>query len=73
MIKLYTKTVCPKCIVAKAMLSDSEIEFTEVNVESNDEAREKLLDLGYSSAPIVEHDGNYYTNEQLLGLIQDIK
>lgn len=74
MIKLYTKTVCPKCIVAKAMLEDSGVVYEAFNIDTDNEAKQVLVDKGFMAVPIAEHDGNFFTsNEQIQGLIEELK
>jgi glutaredoxin len=73
-IKLYSKTVCPKCIVAKAILDDSGVEYEVFNLDQDEEAKQKLKDLGFMAAPIIEYNGNFHTNtNQLQELLQDIE
>lgn len=62
MIKVYTRTVCPKCIVAKNQLTDMGVEFEVVNVEENETEAQKLRDAGFQAAPIFEQNGNFFTN-----------
>lgn len=62
MVKVYTKTICPKCMVAKSFFKSNDIEIEEVNIDQDEEARQKLIDLGFMAAPIVEHDSKFYLN-----------
>lgn len=74
MLKLYTKTVCPKCVVAKAMLNGNNIQFEAINVEQDEEARFKLKELGFLSVPIAELNDKYYTlPNQSEELLDDLK
>lgn len=74
MLKLYTKTVCPKCVVAKAMLNGNDIQFEAINVEQDEEARFKLKELGFLSVPIAELNDKYYTlPNQSEELLDDLK
>jgi glutaredoxin len=74
MLKLYTKTVCPKCVVAKAMLNGNDIEFEAINVDQDEEAKNKLKDLGFMSVPIAELNDKYYTlPNQSDELLDDLK
>lgn len=74
MVTLYSKTVCPKCIVAKAMLEDSGIKYEVINMDNDIESRDRLVDLGFMSAPIAEYEGKYYANtNQIQELIQELK
>jgi glutaredoxin len=74
MLKLYTKTVCPKCVVAKAMLNGNDIEFEAINAEQDEEARNKLKELGFMSVPVAELNDKYYTlPNQSEELLDDLK
>ncbi len=42
-IIMYTKTVCPYCVRAKGLLKSKGVDFTEINVEGNNELREEML------------------------------
>lgn len=74
MIKLYTKTVCPKCIVAKGMLDSEDVLYESINLDQDSEARQKLSDLGFMGVPIAEHEGKFYVNpNEIQELIQTLK
>lgn len=74
MVKLYTKTVCPKCLVAKSMLTNNEVSFEPINIDTDEKSKQKLIDLGFMAAPIAEHDGKYYcTLSEIEDLIEQIK
>lgn len=62
-MKLYTKTVCPKCIVVKRALAEKGIldEVKVINVDTDEDARDLLLDKGFMGVPILEHEGEFYT------------
>lgn len=60
MVKIYTKTVCPKCIVAKGLFEGNEVEYEPVNIDHDAESKQKLIDLGFMGVPIVEHNGKFY-------------
>lgn len=44
-IKIYTTTYCPYCVKAKALLTKKNLEFEEINVEGDNEARIKLVEM----------------------------
>lgn len=74
MLKLYSKTVCPKCIVAKVMLDDGEVEYEVCNIDQDEEASQKLKELGFMAVPIVEYNGEFFTTtNQLQEVIQGLK
>jgi glutaredoxin len=74
MLKLYTKTVCPKCVVAKAMLNGNNIEFEAINLDQDEDAKQKLKELGFMAAPIAEYNDKFYIlPNQSDELLDDLK
>ena len=57
MITVYSKTVCPYCVNAKNYLRSKNIEFTEINIEENDEAREFIQAQGHRTVPQIYFQG----------------
>ena len=51
MLTVYTKNNCGYCMQAKALLKNRDIEFEEVNIEENPEAREFLINEGLKTMP----------------------
>lgn len=43
MIKVYTTNTCPWCVNVKNYLKSENIEFQELNVQDNMEAREEMI------------------------------
>lgn len=43
MVKVYSTSVCPWCDKAKDYLKRKEVEFTQVNVQEDMEAREEMI------------------------------
>jgi glutaredoxin-like YruB-family protein len=43
MIKVYTTNACPWCVKVKNYLKSENIEFQELNVQDNMEAREEMI------------------------------
>jgi glutaredoxin-like protein NrdH len=52
-ITLYTKDHCQPCRATKRKLTDLGVEFVEVNVEHDPEARQRLIDAGFMESPVV--------------------
>lgn len=52
-ITVYSKPACPQCDFTKKHLTKNDIPFEVVDITQDDEAREIVLALGYSSAPVV--------------------
>lgn len=61
-LKLYTKTVCPKCILVKSVLVAAGIEYEEINIDTNDEVRQFLIDKGIMAAPVLFYNDKYLTS-----------
>ena len=73
-MRLYTKTVCPKCVVAKSFFNESDVNFEIVNIDQDIEAKQKLIELGFMSVPIVEHNEKFYTNmSEFQQLVDDLQ
>jgi len=58
-MKLYTKTVCPKCMWIKSELQRAGLEANIVNVDHDEAARELLLEAGVMSVPVLEVEGKF--------------
>lgn len=60
MITIYSKANCVKCDMAKNLLNQKGIGFTEVRVDLDSHARQFLIEQGHRSVPQI------YQNNQLL-------
>ena len=60
MITIYSKNNCPFCTRAKALLESKDINYTEINIEQDADARKRIVDAGLRTVPQI------YINEQLL-------
>lgn len=63
-ILIYTTNTCPYCSLAKKLLQDKKLSYTEVRVDLNDEEREKMITLsGRQTVPQIfigdAHIGGY--------------
>ncbi|MDF2965638.1 MAG: glutaredoxin 3 [Rickettsiaceae bacterium] len=43
-VTIYTTTVCPYCVKAKLLLNQKKVEYTEINVENDDDLRQKMME-----------------------------
>ena len=50
-LTVYTKPDCPYCDMAKALLESKGVDYTTVNVGSQPEARDYLIEQGLRSVP----------------------
>ncbi|MFY3791322.1 glutaredoxin family protein [Ureibacillus sp. MALMAid1270] len=65
-MKLYTKTICPKCMWVKSELQQAGLEVEVINIDHNEEAKQKILNEGFLSVPVLEIDG------ELIGDVKEI-
>jgi glutaredoxin-like protein NrdH len=56
-MKLYTKTVCPKCMWIKSEIQRSGADAEIVNVDHDEAAKERLIAAGIMAVPVLEVDG----------------
>jgi len=57
-IKIYTTPTCAYCFALKRFLQENNISFEEVDVASNDKAREEMLKkTNQLEVPVIEIDG----------------
>lgn len=57
-VRLFIKTGCPWCDEAVEWLDDHGIKYATLNVSSDPDAREEMLELtGQTKAPSIEVDG----------------
>ncbi|MDO4264376.1 MAG: glutaredoxin family protein [Deinococcus sp.] len=57
MITMYTTSWCPDCMIAKKALTAKGIPFTEVNIEQDENAAERVMQIngGKRSVPTLVH------------------
>ena len=60
MIKLYTRTICPKCMLVKTLLDGAEIPYETINLDFDEKAEQELKDKGFMGLPIALDEGEYY-------------
>ncbi len=58
MIKVYSTRACPFCVSLKQFLKDHKIEFEDLDVAENVEAREEMIEKsGQMGVPVIDIDG----------------
>jgi|TARA_B110001454_G_C12595082_1_gene381944 glutaredoxin len=60
MVTVYSKNSCAFCVRAKQYLESKNIEYEEVNIEHDSEAREWILEQGHRTVPQI------YINDELV-------
>ncbi len=61
-VTVYTSNTCPYCTMAKDYLKEREVDFEEKNVQTDKEARNELMAMGYTGVPVICID-----DEQIVG------
>lgn len=63
-MKLYTKTICPRCMWIKSELQRSDIAADIINIDHDDQARERLIAQGIMSVPAMEVGGKWIVDPE---------
>ena len=56
-MKLYTKTICPKCIGVKAEFENKQVPVELINIDHDEAAKQKLLEHNILTVPVLEVNG----------------
>ena len=68
MLTVYSKTNCPFCDQAKALLERKGIEHRVVKIDENPEARDFLLGQGFKSVPQIFSETELFVEGGYQGL-----
>ena len=68
MLTLYTKNNCGYCLQVKALLKNNNILFEEINIETDTEAREFVLNEGHRTMPQIYQEGKPFVEGGYQGL-----
>jgi glutaredoxin len=68
MITVYSKNNCPYCVQAKSLLQLKGVEFEEVKIDEDSEAREFVLGEGHRTVPQIYQDGKLLVEGGFQGL-----
>lgn len=52
-VVVYTSNTCPYCTLAKNYLDEKGVSYTEKNVQTSNEARKELMDMGHMGVPVL--------------------
>jgi len=59
-IRVFSTKVCPHCVVLKQFLNDNKIEFEDLDVSENEEARKEMVEkTRQMGVPVIEIDGQF--------------
>ena len=66
-VKVYSTPTCPWCIKAKDFLKERGVEFEDLDISSNEEARKEIMEKsGQMGVPVLDIDGKI-----IIGFDQD--
>jgi glutaredoxin len=68
MLTVYSKNNCPFCVQAKNLLKLKNINFEEINIEENAQAKEFVLSEGHRTVPQIYKDGKLFVEGGFQGL-----
>jgi len=68
MLTVYSKSNCPFCDQAKALLKNKSIPFEEVRIDESNEAKEFILAQGHRTVPQIYKDGAVFVEGGFQGL-----
>lgn len=60
MITVYSKPHCSQCDATKRLLDQHDVEYTVKDITLDAEALDRVIELGYQQAPVVEVDTDSY-------------
>lgn len=52
-VKVYTTIDCPQCMMTKKYMDALNIEYETIDATDNEEARQHVKELGFTSLPVV--------------------
>lgn len=67
-LTIYSKAACPFCDQAKKFLESKNINYREVRVDQDDEARSFIINEGHRSVPQIYLDGKLFVQGGFQGL-----
>lgn len=56
-ITVYSKPNCMQCNFTKKFLDDNSVTYTMINVYENEDALNRVKEMGFQSLPVVEIEG----------------
>lgn len=73
MITVYSKPACVQCEQTKKLLTKNGLEFETIDITQDEEAYNKVVEMGFMSAPVViagEDSWAGFQPDKINGLVQ---
>jgi glutaredoxin-like protein NrdH len=61
MVTVYTLPACVQCDSTKRYLKKNLIEYTEIDISTDDAAYSRVKEMGYSQAPVVQYGEEHWS------------
>lgn len=61
MVTIYSQPGCSPCRRVKSFLERNNVEFNDVDIASDDAARDHVQELGYKQTPVIEANGIHWS------------
>lgn len=68
MLTVYSKNNCPFCVQAKNLLKAKNIEFKEIKIDEDSEAKEFILEQGHRTVPQIYFNDKLFVEGGFQGL-----
>ena len=68
MLTIYSKNNCPFCVRTKSFLESKNIQFQEIKIDEDPDARQFILDQGHRTVPQIYKDGKVFVEGGYPGL-----
>ena len=65
-MKLYTKTICPKCLWVKSELETANLPVEIINIDHDENAKQAIVNAGFQTVPILEINGEWLMEPNLI-------
>lgn len=57
---LYSQPSCGPCVGVESYLKASKIPFTKVDIREDEAAYQRIVELGYTGTPVIEHPEGHF-------------
>lgn len=72
MTKVYSSKFCAACANLKSMLKEKGIDFEEVDITENSNARDEIINAGFRRVPILFVNGRFLAFEEIDNYLKNI-
>lgn len=59
-MKLYTKTICPKCLWVKSELKQANLTVEIINIDHEADGMNLIKAAGFTTVPVLENNGQWF-------------